>query len=86
MDLMDRRIYSGWEMSLARYDFHLATIISGGEEKMFALAGLYNMHHNYNEVEEWVEASSTWKTANSLVQKRDGYGAVALPKHLICPI
>ena len=39
LNLIDRRISSGDEMATPRRWFHLATIISGGVEKMFAFAG-----------------------------------------------
>jgi len=84
LDLVDRRISSGEKMASPRNGFHLATIISGGEEKMFALAG-YDGSTYLNEVEEWVEANSTWKAANNLVEKREGFGSVAVPRNLICP-
>merc|ERR1719430_439537 len=37
LDLVNRRITSGGDMATPRYHFHIATIISDGEEKMFAL-------------------------------------------------
>ena len=91
LNLIDRRISSGGEMASPRNWFHLATIISEGEEKMFALAGYYEpgsryFKHFFNTVEEWVETSSTWKTAYDLVERRRSFGAVAVPKHLICPV
>ena len=61
LDLVDRQISSGGEMSSLRRLFHVGTIISGGEEKMFALAGSDDSYPFFNTVEEWVEASSTWK-------------------------
>jgi len=82
LDLVDRRISSEGEMASPRQFFHAATIITGGEEKMFALAGLHNK--DLNKVEEWVETSSTWKAADNLVEKREGFGSVAVPKQLIC--
>ena len=69
--------------------FHVGTIISGGEEKMFALAGstfALDGSTYLNTVEEWVEANSTWKAADSLVQERRSFGAVAVPRRLICPL
>jgi len=75
-------------MASPRMYFRLATIISGGEEKMFALAGSddYDGRNYLNTVEEWVEASSTWKAANNLVEGRHGFEAVAVPRRLICPL
>ena len=85
LDLVSRRISSGGEMASPRRRFHLAKVISGGKEKMFALAGS-DGSTILNEVEEWVETSSTWKTADSLIEGRRSFGAVAVPKHLICPL
>ena len=70
--------------SLPRYHFHVATIIIGGEENTFALAGYYNGNY-FNTVEEWEEANSTWKATDNLVETRGYFGAVAVPRQLICP-
>ena len=85
LDLVDRQISLGGAMSSPRRLFHVATIISGGEEKTFALAG-YDGSGYLEEVEEWIQASSTWKAANSLVVTRRNFGAVAVPRRLICPL
>ena len=82
LDLVNKQITSGGEMATPRRYFHIATIFSGGEEKMFALAGKGGS--NLNTVEEWVEESSTWKAADNLVAKRRSFGAVAAPRHLVC--
>ena len=84
LDLVNRRISSGGEMATPRYYFHLGTIISGGEEKMFAVAGWSDDSSQLNLVEEWEEESSTWKAADNLVAKRRSFGAVAAPRHLVC--
>ena len=86
LDLDSRQISSGGELAAPRYRFHIATIVIEGEEKMFALAGS-STHTLWktNTVEEWVEESSTWKAADNLVEKRTEFGAVVMPKHLICP-
>ena len=70
-------------MATPRYNFHIATIISGGEEKMFALAGATPLA-SINGVEEWVEESSTWKAADNLVEIRNAFGLVRAPRHLVC--
>ena len=85
LDLVDRQISLGGAMSSPRRLFHVATIISGGEEKTFALAG-YDGSGYLEEVEEWIKTSSTWKAANSLVVTRRNFGAVAVPRRLICPL
>ena len=86
-DLVNRRITSGGEMANPRRKFHINTIISGGEEKMFALAGYdgtVDTENTVDTVEEWVEESSTWKAADNLVEKRNSFGAVLAPRHLVC--
>ena len=59
LNLIDRRISSEREMASPRNGFHLAKIISGGEEKDYL-----------STVEEWVETSSTWKAADYLIEGR----------------
>ena len=84
MDLVNRQITSGGVMANPRRRFHITTIVSGGEEKLFALAG--RDRSKFNSVEEWVEESSTWKAADNLVEKRCHFGSVAVPRHLVCPL
>jgi uncharacterized coiled-coil protein SlyX len=91
LDLVNRRITSGGEMATPRCFFNIATIIIRGEEKMFALAGRDRSPYYYdsstirlNTVEEWVEESSTWKAADNLVEKRNSFGIVSAPRHLVC--
>jgi hypothetical protein len=85
LDLVNRRITSGGEMATPRSYFHIATLVSGGEEKMFALAG-YDGSSRINSVEEWVEENSTWKGSDNLVEKRREFGFVKAPRHLVCPL
>jgi hypothetical protein len=86
LGLVSRRITSGGEMVMPRRRFHIATIISGGEEKMFALAGWHSFYSPINSVEEWVEESATWKAADNMVEQRSDFGSVAAPRHLVCPL
>ena len=57
LDLVTRQITAGGEMATPRRSFHAATIISGGQEKLLALAGYGSRY--LNTVEEWVEEYST---------------------------
>ena len=74
--------------------FHIATIVSGGVERTFALGGELESFAGENDdkdtasVEEWVEASSTWKAALSLVNlpTRSTFSVVVIPRRLICPV
>ena len=83
LDLVTRQITAGGEMATPRRSFHAATIISGGQEKLLALAGYGSRY--LNTVEEWVEESFSWKAANNLVKARNDCGAVTVPTKLICP-
>jgi len=76
------------EMATPRMIFHIATIVVGGEEKLFALGGKSSKYDStrLNSVEEWVEESSTWKAVDNLVEKRYHFAAVTAPRHLVCPI
>ena len=85
LDLVTRGITSVGEMATPRHFFHVATITSGGKVKSFALAG-YNGPEDLNTVEEWVEESSTWKAADNLVEERNSFGIVSVPRQLICPV
>ena len=83
LDLDRRQIVLGGRMSAARrFGFHIATLpFPGREEKAFVLAGGY-----LDTAEEWVEESLTWRPAVNLLVKRADFGAVTLPKRLICPV
>ena len=86
LDLSTRTISAGGDMETPRIHFNLATIRSGGQDKVFALAGIGVLTGSncVNTVEEWVEESSTWKAAESLKRKIRYFGTVALQKELIC--
>merc|ERR1711990_1417986 len=70
LDLVSRQILPGEDLAMPRTFFHVATIISGGEEKTFAVGGKDDRKPGVmdsillNTVEEWVEESSTWKAAD----------------------
>jgi len=83
LDLVNRRISAAGEMETGRLMFHLATIFTPSEIKIFALGG-YDESTYLNSVEEWVEESSSWKPADNLVEKRHAFGAVVAPKALVC--
>ena len=85
LDLSTRRLTSGGEMATPRGWFHVGTIISGGQETMFAVGG-YNRPTRLNTVEEWVEECSTWKAAYNLAERRSDPGAVVVSRQLVCPV
>ena len=71
-------------MATRRFNFHLATIQSGGKEQLFAVGGR-GISDVLNTVEEWVEESATWKAANNLVEKRRLFGAATVDRKHVCP-
>lgn len=86
LDLGSREITTGGDLATPRTYFHLATIVRGGQEKVYAVAGQGDPEgHELNTVEEWVEASSTWKAADNLPQKRMLFGAVTVARSYVCP-
>ena len=85
LDLVNRRITSGGEMSTPRLYFHVSTFSTfGGHEQLLALAG-WNGSSPVDTVEEWVGESSTWRPANSLTERRHKFGAFTAPRQLVCP-
>merc|ERR1719151_411153 len=85
LDLDSREITAGGDLASPRRYFHLATIRTGGLEKVFAVGGRDASDNKLNTVEEWVEESSTWKAANNIAQKINQFGAVTVPRKLVCP-
>ena len=84
LDLVNRRISSGEDMGMPRDFLQVATIISDGQRKMFAVAGRSGSTST-NTVEEWVEGSSSWKEANNVAEQRRYFGAVVVGRQMICP-
>ena len=72
-------------MALPRKSFYLATIVSQGRERLFAVSGEEEPPMNiYNDIiEEWVEEFAIWKQADYLVEKMHVFGALAVPRNLI---
>ena len=71
-------------MATPRHWFHLATLRIGGKERLFAVGGKEGSKSYTNTVEEWLEGNSTWKSADTLTEPRGYYGAVVVPRELIC--
>ena len=70
LDITTRSTSAGRDLASPRRNFNLATIRSGGRDKIFAVSG----------TDRTVEESSTWKEADSYV------GTVALPEDIICKV
>merc|ERR1712013_957971 len=75
----------GGNMALPRKSFYLATIVSQGRERLFAVSGEEEPPMNiYNDIiEEWVEEFAIWKRADYLLEKMHVSGALAVPRNLI---
>ena len=73
-------------MNTSRFLFHIITITTEGVERALALGGYSSGSPKLNSVEEFDPDTSTWKPAQeNLLVSRDWFGAVALPRNLICP-
>ena len=93
LDLLTKQITSGENLRTAKKSLGAVTIINGGKERMFSFGGFvrfaffffrwYDAY--YKEVDEWVEETSSWRPVTSLLQKRTFFGAVSVPKQLVCP-
>ena len=87
VDLETRTIQYAGDLNTARRSSHILTISTDGSEKTFAFGGsdydgsaIY-----YDSVEELDPDTMTWNTTPAkLVQKRSKFGAVALPRSLVC--
>ena len=82
LNLVNKKITPGEDMSTARRHLNLAKITNGGAARMFAVAGLDKAA--FNLVEEWVEESSSWKPATNLNERRYHYGSVEVRRKLLC--
>ena len=72
-------------LSSPRRGFHIMTIVRDGSESVLGLAGWNGFGVHYSSVEEFDPFSLTWNTMqNSLLARRSFYGAVVVPKTLIC--
>ena len=58
-------------------------LFGGFAQFAYFFFGWHNAH--YKEVDEWVEETSSWRPVRSLLQKRTWFGAVSVPKQLVCP-
>ena len=79
LDLDSRTIrwkYQG--TSITRRHFHLRRVKIAGKMRTFALGWT-------SAVMEWMEGNSTFKWAGYMREARYGFGAVAVPRELVCP-
>ena len=84
VDLERRTIQYGGDLNAARRWFHIVTISTGGNERTFAFGGRDGSPW-LDSVEELDTDTMTWKTTPAkLVEKKDSFGAVAIPRSLVC--
>jgi len=85
LDMKRGVVTYGGNMALPRKSFYLATIVSQGRERLFAVSGEEEPPMNiYNDIiEEWVEEFAIWKRADYLLEKMHVSGALAVPRNLI---
>ena len=85
VDLETRKIQFAGDLNTARAKFHLITFSNGASERTFAFGGGSYGLSRLDSVEELDTDTLTWKTASEkLEEKRDHFGAVALPRSLVC--
>ena len=82
LDLATRKITYAGDMTTLRSGFRMFTITREGLVRVLALAG-----NDHTSVEEFDPDKLIWKTTpENVLVGRSSFGAVALPKNLICPL
>ena len=77
-------VYAG-DMNSPRAWFRMATIRSNGREMLLAFGG-HSGSSRLNSVEQFVTIDNTWTMASTtLKEAKSSFGAVVLPKEMICP-
>ena len=88
VDLETRTIQYAGDLNTARENFHVITFTTGGSERTFALGGDSKDSDGIvylDSVEELDPDTLTWTTKHAtLAEKRYAFGAVALPRSLVC--
>ena len=84
LNLETRTIEYAQDLNTAREYFHIVTIITEGVERTIALGG-YDFSTYLDSVEELNPDTLIWrKSPLNLVERRYQFGAVELPKSLVC--
>ena len=84
VDLETRTIQYAGDLNTARKNFHILSITTAGSKRTFALGGM-DGSSRLDSVEELDVDTLTWKTTPAkLAEKRERFGAVALPRSLVC--
>ena len=85
VDIERRTIQYAGDLNTARSNFHILSITTAGSERTFALGGHDGSSIYLDTVEELDVDTMTWKTTPAkLEEKRQWFGAVALPRSLVC--
>ena len=86
LDLDSHKVTSAGKTASPRQWFHMATMTDkNNEPRTFALGGAVGGSSFYS-AEEWVPGNSSWKAGGRMGEKRRRFGAVLLPKQLLCPL
>ena len=87
LDLSTRKIEHAENLATPRRTFHIVTITIDGFERVFALAGYDDSYNYVDSVEEFDPYTLTWKPGPaSLLVPRGRFGALVVPRNLICPV
>ena len=89
LDLTTRTIQFAGDLNTPRYSFHVITTTASGSEKTFALGGKSDSANDgsasLDSVEELDPDMLTWNnTPSKHEEKKNSYGAAALPRSLVC--
>ena len=85
VDLERRTIQDAGDLNVARVWFHILSITTGGSERTFALAGWDGSDNDLDSIEELDPDTLTWNTTPAkLEEERGWFGAVSLPRSLVC--
>ena len=84
LKLETRTIEYAQDLNTPREYFHVVTTTTEGVERTFALGG-YDFSTYLDSVEELDPETLIWRESPlNLVERRDQFGAVELPKSLAC--
>jgi len=85
LNLSTRTITYAGDLNSARAYFHMATLTINGQQTLLAFGGQPEPS-NLNSVEQFHTHNNTWTLASTTMEKaRSEYGAVVVPRELVCP-
>ena len=85
LDLTTKTIVSAGDLNSPRAFFHMATITKNRQQRILAFGGT-DGSSDLNSVEEFILSNNTWTLSPTAMEEtRYSFGAVTLPKELICP-